>query len=281
MINNSKYALTYDLNVLYCKDLSNAEICKIWDFHKLEFVPFDGDLVELNNGFEFPAEYLTTVINKILGGKVGYELPEKDMLWIQNFEALLKEDKSIITNRELAFNYFILKLSLLGFASEMAKNIIIHYYTNIINDKKVAHPQEFLNNINMALSQKTFWVKYDLQKEELVEYNYIRSFLAARYKIGYTFTFDIRLRQEYLDLCKNGVALALVKYNQTSSYLVKNTTNPNTQMRLILDIYKKIIWGLIIKAYADMNRPFDNVIAKNLVKDLTSTAQEFLSKYKF
>lgn len=280
MIKNSKYTLTYDLRILYCPNLSLREHCKILNFDTLEFEPFDGNIEELDNGYELPAESLKNVSDRILLGQIGYELPEKEMKWIQDFESLLKNDISLITNRELAFNYFILKLSLLGFSSEMAKNIVIHYYSNIINNIKVAHPQSFLKEINRVLANKNFWVKYDLQNPELMEYKYIKDFLKARYTIGYTFTFDIRLRQEYLDICKNGVAVALINYNKTPSYLVQRTANPTELMRLLEGIYKKIIWGLIVKAYADLNRPIDEVIAKNLVKDLTSTMKEFLSKYK-
>lgn len=273
----SKYILTYDLKILYCPNIQIKSACKELNLLSHEFTQFEGKETDIDTGFEIAANNVKNISDKILLGKVGNELPEKEMQWIQDYEQLLREDVSIITNRELAFNYLILKLALIGFPLEMAKNIVVHYYSNIINKYDVPHPQIFLNEINNVLKNKTFWVKFDLQKEEVAEYLFIKKVLKARDRIGYTFSFDELFRAEYLNIASNGVATALIKYNQQPSYLVTHKLSLNEQMPLVLNVYKKIIWGLIVKAYTELGKPMDDIIAKGIVKDMTNTLKLYMT----
>ncbi len=173
----SKYVLTYDLKILYCPNVQLKNICKELNLMTYEFSQFEGKESDIDNGYEIAANTVKGIADKIIMGKVGNELPEKEMKWIQDYEKLLREDISLITNRELTFNYLILKLALAGFSLDVAKNIVVHYYTNIIHQHDVPHPQIFLNEINNVLKNKTFWVKFDLQKEEISEYLFIKKVL--------------------------------------------------------------------------------------------------------
>lgn len=273
----SKYVLTYDLKILYCPNIQLKNICKELNLMTYEFSQFEGKESAIDNGYEIAANTVKNIADKIIMGKVGNELPEKEMKWIQDYERLLREDLSLITNRELTFNYLILKLALAGFSLDVAKNIVVHYYTNIINQNDVPHPQIFLNEINNVLKNKTFWVKFDLQKEEVSEYLFIKKVLKARERIGYTFSFDELFRTEYLNLASDGVATSLIKYNQQPSYLVTHKMSLNEQMPLVLSVYKKIIWGLIVKAYTEMGKPVDELIAKGLVKDMTNILKLYMT----
>lgn len=273
----SKYVLTYDLKILYCPNIQLKNICKELNLMTYEFSQFEGKESAIDNGYEIAANTVKNIADKIIMGKVGNELPEKEMKWIQDYERLLREDLSLITNRELTFNYLILKLALAGFSLDVAKNIVVHYYTNIINQNDVPHPQIFLNEINNVLKNKTFWVKFDLQKEEISEYLFIKKVLKARERIGYTFSFDELFRTEYLNLASDGVATSLIKYNQQPSYLVTHKMSLNEQMPLVLSVYKKIIWGLIVKAYTEMGKPVDELIAKGLVKDMTNILKLYMT----
>lgn len=272
----SKYVLTYDLKILYCPNMQIRTACKELNLMTHEFSQFEGNLAALDNGFEIAASSVKNISDNILLGKVGNELPEREMKWIQDYEALLREDISYITNRELAFNYFILKLALAGFSLDMAKNIVVNYYTKIIHKMEVPHPQIFLNEINNVLKRKIYWVKYDLRHAEEAEYKFIKKVLRARDKIGYTFSFDELFRAEYLNVIDDGVARALIEYNQTPSYLVTKKLSLNEQMLLVLNVYKRIIWGLLVKAYQDTGRNIDEVIAKGIVKDMTNTLKLYL-----
>ena len=273
----SKYVLTYDLKILYCPNMQIKNVCKELNLLTYEFSQYEGKESAIDNGYEIAANMVKGIADKIIMGKVGNELPEKEMKWIQDFERLLRDDISLITNRELTFNYLILKLALAGFSLDVAKNIVVAYYSNIINKNEVPHPQVFLNEINNVLKNKTFWVKFDLQKEEITEYLFIKKVLKARDRIGYTFSFDELFRNEYLNLAGDGVATALIKYNQQPSYLVTHKLSLNEQMPLVLSVYKKIIWGLIVKAYTEMGRPVDEIIAKGLIKDMTNTLKLYMT----
>ena len=71
-------------------------------------------------------------------------------------EELLKKDISLILNKDISYNYFVLKLQLLGFEEQMAKDIVYHYYKQLEQKQEVAHPQVFLKKINTLLRQKYF-----------------------------------------------------------------------------------------------------------------------------
>ena len=50
----------------------------------------------------------------------------------------------------------------------------------------------------------------------------------------------------------------------------------NDQMLLVLNVYKRIIWGLLVRAYQETGRQIDEVIAKGIVKDMTNTLKLYM-----
>ena len=74
-------------------------------------IPNNGNISILTNSYQLNNDEVEDIIQNVLMGEIGDELPDENMQWIINFENLLKDDPSLITNRELTFNYFILKTS--------------------------------------------------------------------------------------------------------------------------------------------------------------------------
>lgn len=274
---DSGFFLTYDLKILYCPNLQLTNVCKELNVDTHAFSQFDGNSAILSNSYKLDNDEVEDIISNVLTGKIGDELPEENMNWIINFENLLKEDPSLITNRDLAFNYFILKFILMGFKPEKAKDIVVNYYEHIIREENVPHPQILLNQINKFLNYKQFWVKYDIKNEKIKEFKMMKKIIKTKKEMGYQFKFEAFFKQEYLELIKYSFVPKLIEFNQTESYLVKEKIDLNTLVPFITQVYQEILLGIIYRIYESDNMQYDETFVNNLLKEMTSVLKLYLT----
>ena len=274
---DSGFFLTYDLKILYCPNLQIANTCKELNMMTQNFIQFDGNLNVLNNSYKLNAEEVQSIVKNIFIGQIGDELPKENMNWIIEYEELLKQDPSIITNRDLTFNYFILKFILMGFSPDKAKDIVVNYYEHIIKEDDVPHPQILLNQINKFLTYKKFWVKFDIKNEKLKEFKMMKKIMKAKEELGYNFNFESLFKQEYLGLITYSFVPQLIKFNQTESYLVKEKIDLNTQIPYVTQVYQEILLGIIYRICETDNKPYDEPFVNNLLKEMTSVLKLYLT----
>ena len=67
----SKSVLTYDLKILYCPNMQIKSACKELNLMTHEFSQFEGNLADLDNGYEIVASIVKNIADNILLGKVG------------------------------------------------------------------------------------------------------------------------------------------------------------------------------------------------------------------
>lgn len=276
-MNDSGFFLTYDLKILYCPNLQLANNCKELNIETRTFSQFDGNMSILANSYTLQKDEVEDIIQNVLMGEIGDELPKENMNWIIDFENLLKEDPSLITNRDLAFNYFILKLILMGFSQDKAKDIIINYYEHIIREENVPHPQLLLNEINKYLEYKKFWVKFDIKAEKLKEFKMMKKIIKTKKELGYQFKFEPLFKQEYLDLISSSFVPKLIKFNQEKSYLVKKKVDLNALVPYVTQVYQEILLGIIYRICENDNFPYDETFFNNLLKEMTSVLKLYLT----
>lgn len=245
----SKYVLTYELKILYCQDIDLNFSCKELNLSTLQFHLYDGNKKDLNTGFELNPEEINNIAQEILMGKTGYVLSDKKMEWLEKFETLLKSNMKLLLNKNVAYTYFILKLQLLGFSEEVAKDIVSNYYTNIENNQKVVHQQIFLKNINKYLKEKIFWVPNNLEKEELKEYQFLEKVINSKLEMMYKFSFDQLYREQYLFLLKTGIFNTFINYNLYPSYLIRQKHAVIDLIPYMFTEYEKIITKLMTDIY--------------------------------
>ncbi len=274
---DSGYFLTYDLKILFCPNLQLSTTCKEINVDTHLFSQFDGSVDAVLNAYPIDKDDVNPMINNILTGPIGDELPQAQMDWIITFENLLKEDASIITNRDLAFNYFILKFILMGFSPDFAKDLVINYYEHIIRDENVPHPQVLLNQINKFLTYKKFWVKADLRNEKMREFKMMKKIMKAKKEMDYKFNFDLYCKKEYLELIRHSIVPVLIKFNQKESYLVKEKIDLNSAIPYVTQVYQEILLGIINKICELDNIPFDEPFVNNLLKEMTGTVKLYLT----
>lgn len=278
---DSGYFLTYDLKILYCPSMQIANICKELNVDTKAFTPFDGNMAILADSYKLNKEDVENIVDNVLTGKIGEELPTENMNWLITFENLLKDDPSLITNRELAFNYFILKFVLMGFSADMAKDIVVTYYEHIIREDDVPHPQILLNQINKFLTYKKFWIKYNLKDEKLKEFKMMKKIIKTKQelenKINRNFNFDQMFKKEYLEVIGYSFVPVLIKFNQTEGYLVKEKSDLNTLIPYVTQVYQEIILGIIYKICDIDEIAYDEVFFSNLIKEMTSVVKLYLT----
>lgn len=274
---DSGYFLTYDLKILFCPNIQLSTTCKEINVDTHLFSQFDGSVDTVLNAYPIDKDDVNPMINNVLTGKIGDELPQAQMDWIITFENLLKEDASIITNRDLAFNYFILKFILMGFSPDFAKDLVINYYEHIIRDENVPHPQVLLNQINKFLAYKKFWVKCDIRTEKMREFKMMKKIMKAKKEMDYKFNFDLYCKKEYLELIRHSIVPVLIKFNQKESYLVREKLDLNSAIPYVTQVYQEILLGIINKICEMDNIPFDEPFVNNLLKEMTGTVKLYLT----
>lgn len=273
---DSGYFLTYDLKILFCPNIQLSTTCKEINVDTHMFTQFDGSIDAVMNAYPIDKDDVNPMINNILTGKIGDELPQEQMDWIQTFEDLLKEDASLITNRDLAFNYFILKFILMGFSPDFAKDLVINYYEHIIREENVPHPQILLNQINRFLAYKKFWVKNNIRDEKLREFKMMKKILRAKQEMDYKFKFEY-CKKEYLELVRHSIVPVLIKFNQQESYLVKEKLDLNTTIPYVTQVYQEILLGIINRICQTDGIPYDESFINSLLKDMTGTVKLYLT----
>lgn len=248
---NNKYVLTYDLKILYSPDIDLSNTCKELDLKTLQFRLYDGEKDSLKNGYELDPNEVNTIASNILMGKIGYELPLKKMEWLEKFEKLLKENMKLILEKKLAYTYFILKLQLIGFSEEVAKDFVTSYYESLNYEQNVAHPQVLLKNINKFLKEKMLWIPNNLDRETDLEYHFLEKVIYSKQEKMYKFSFDQMYQEEYLLLCKNGLVEKIFQYNMYPSYLVRKKYKIIDLIPYVFSEYEKIIKTLMSEIYTN------------------------------
>ena len=274
-----KYVLTYELRILYCPDVQLNLMCKEFNLSNFQFTLFDGDRSDLETGFELYPNEINTIASDILMGKIGYELSQKQMNWLEKYEEKLKDDISLILNKKVTYNYFILKLRLLGFKEEIAKEMVSNYYRMIESNKKVQHPQIFLKNINKFLSKKIFWVTNNLEKEKNIEYTFFEKVIESKFELGYKFSFDQLYKEQYLNMEKNGIVNTLLQFTQKPSYLVRKKYQVTNLVPYVTKVYKNILKQIITDIYAKYHLIPNESFIDDITKQIIAAARLYISLY--
>jgi len=274
---NSEYVLTYDLKILYCADTQLSSSCKELDLISFNFFQSDYSIEDLNCGFTLHSNEIETIAKKILNGKVGNELKKQDMDWIVKYENMLRKDMSILLNKQITYNYFVLKLRLLGFPEKFAREMMSEYYTKIDKGLKVPHQQILLRNINKFLSEKLVWIKSNLKAELKLEKDFFEKVIKNKFDLEYRFSFENKYKNDYLKLCENGIIRSLIIYNQTPSLLVRKKHNVSNLIPYILDVYLEEIKNILEEIYEKKGLPPNDAFISDLLKQVESYAKLYIT----
>lgn len=239
-----KYVLTFDFRIIYCKNINLKIGLKELNFDNFSFIPYDEDPSVIDYGYEVNTNDVQYIINTVFNSKIGYQLQNKEMLWLETFENKLKKDSNILNNKKLTFNYLILKLLLIGFSEEMAIDIIKRYYESIEENLEVPNIINVINKVNEFINKKQYWVSNTIYENQATEINFLTKVLSAKRISKFNFDFN-DYKDEYFRLCYNSLIMDNYNYNSKHSYLVTNPKNLNAQKEYLLQIYSSTIGMLL------------------------------------
>lgn len=273
----SKYYLTFDLRILYCPNPKLALSCKELNQESLEFTYYEDDLDILDTSYELEADNIDVLVKKILNGEIGTELPLKEMNWIKLFESELKRNECLLNNDNLMFNYLVLKFRLLGFNDDFAKDIVLTYFKYKRENRYIPSLKNFIKCIDKKLSNKVFWICNDLQNEENIEYEFLKTVLSNKSKLHNKFDFNI-FKDQYLKVCEKSFIPKIIKFNETPSYLIKSPMDISDQKHYLMIVYNmnisRIIHYLIDNEYKNLAQ--DERFIRILINDMSSILRLYL-----
>lgn len=272
-----KYFLTFDFRILYSPNINLGLLCKELDVNSLEFVRFDGDINELKYYYEIQPEKIDVLVKNILTGEIGTELNSKEMYWLELFEDELTNNKDLISDNKLTFNYLILKLKLLGFDDREAEEIITNYYKHLLSGIDILTVEELVSIINRKMKKKKFWVCNDLSDEKEIELEFIKKVLNKKIELSHNFDFDV-FRNEYLEICKKSFINKIYKFNSNYSYLISNPLSLVEQKQYLISIHKSHIAGILqylIQEYKYLSN--DTIFFNMLIEEMSNVLKLYLS----
>lgn len=273
-----KYVLTFDFRIIYCKNINLKIGLKELNFDNFSFIPYDEDPSVIDYGYEVNTNDVQYIINTVFNSKIGYQLQNKEMLWLETFENKLKIDSNILNNKKLTFNYLILKLLLIGFSEEMAIDIIRKYYESIEENLEVPNIINVINKINEFINKKQYWVRNTIYENQATEINFLTKVLNAKRISKFNFDFN-DYKDEYFKLCYNSLIMDNYNYNSKHSYLVTNPKNLNTQKEYLLQIYSSTI-GMLLNHLIEtefMDFYSEDRFINTLVLEMKKVIDTFLS----
>lgn len=239
-----KYVLTFDFRIIYCKNINLRVGLKELNFDNLSFVPYNEDSSVIDYGYEVATNDVQYIINTVFNSKIGYQLQNKEMLWLEAFEKKLRINPNILNNEKLTFNYLILKLLLIGFSEEMAIDIIKKYYESIRSNIIVPNINNMIDKINEFIAKKEYWVSNNIYENQSAEINFLTKILNVKRASKFNFDFT-DYKDEYFTLCYNSLIMDNYKYNSEYSYLVDKPKKLNAQKEYLLQIYSSTIGMLL------------------------------------
>ncbi|MCC0728437.1 hypothetical protein KGF51_18785 [Clostridioides sp. ZZV14-6045] len=243
--NESEYFLTFDLDILYCPNKELKLSCKKLNLQNLVFENYSGNIDNIDNNYKLKAKDVNIIVNKVIKNEIGTELDYEDMSWIKEFEStFVINNKLAISEEKIIFNYFILKLMLLGFSQDMAKDIAVAYKLSIEKNCTSIDFLSFINALDIKIKNKKFWVNFNMNHEKDLECEFINMMFTYKEKLENRFDFTM-FKDNYLDVCKKSIVKKMYDFNSKGSYLVKNPLNIEKQEKYLLHEYKSTIAGVI------------------------------------
>ncbi|CCL32385.1 TPA: hypothetical protein UL242_002418 [Clostridioides difficile] len=241
----SEYFLTFDLDILYCPNKELKLSCKKLNLQNLVFENYSGNIDNIDSNYKIKAKDVNAIVNKVFKNEIGTELAHEDMSWIKEFETTFVINNKLTSSEEkIIFNYFILKLMLLGFSQDMAKDIVVSYKLSIEKNCTSIDFLSFINALDMKLKNKKFWVNFNMSYEKDLECEFINMMFTYKEKLENRFDFTV-FKDNYLNVCKKSIVKKMYDFNSKSSYLVKNPLSIEKQEKYLLYEYKSTIAGVI------------------------------------
>lgn len=278
---NSKYMLSFDFRIFYCPETFLIGACKELNFNTLKFEPYKGDKELILYAYEIDVSEINSLVKSILLGKISYQLSDKNLLWLKEFESNLNKYPELFNKEKYMFNYLILKIMLMGFSQGKALDIAKKYFEYKRNDITVLDIKSVIKSIDEIIESKEYWITNKIYEYESKEMDFLDKVFRSKIELGYNFDYRY-LEAEYIEICNNSFAKENYILNKSTTYPIKKSKNLEEQSTYILQSYEAVIVGMINSLINEKYRRFQNDqrFLTGLISDMKNTLSITMSLWK-
>lgn len=231
------FFFTYDLQIGFYKKLQVINTTKIYDFEKKKFYDYGKSDNPFQTSFHPRQEQVQNILNVLTNKDYAIILKDNDMIWYKQVVDLYTKDSDlIISQKEILYNFLILKCKLCGFSEEFSISFIRHLFylkksENI--DLKIT-----INRLDNIINIKKIWVPYIIHNDCQKEREFLTKVVEKKQKEGFNFNFTASFGKEYLGICNNSFIMHTYLYNKQSNFFNKEGLSLENQMNILLKIYE-------------------------------------------
>lgn len=241
---NSKYLLSNDFKILYLPNTELKLSCKEFDFKVMNFKNYEGDIKFLDYYYEVDKDFLNDLMDKLLQGEIGIELDKKEMDLLVKIEDILHKKREMSNNKQIMFNYCVLKMKLAGFPEKVALSFVKNQFFNESNVKGYPNELVLVDNINLLLKKRKFWINKDSLNYLEIDKSFIKTIFDYKIKLKSAFSFSM-FKSQYVGVLKDSFVPKLIKFNETKSYLIDKPIKLEVQKKHLYNSFKYVITNLI------------------------------------
>lgn len=240
MPNNTKqhiFFLTYDLQLGFYKRLQVINTTKLYDYEHMRFYDYDKTDNPFLSSFHPEQEYVQTILTVITNHDYSIMLKPDDMQWYKEVSQLYKEDKELVINqREIFYNFLILKCKLCGFSDDFSIAFIRHLF-NLQKTEKI-DLSITVQKLDEIIDTKKIWVPYIIYEDCLIEKDFLVKAVKKRIDEAFDFNFDNSFGKEYIAICNNSFVKHTYEYNKTPNFFHDNGLSFDEQYKILLHLYE-------------------------------------------
>lgn len=269
---NSKYLLSFDFRIFYCPETFFIGACKELNFNTLKFEPYTGNKELVLYAYEINVSEINSIVKSILLSKISYQLSEKNIIWIKEFESNLSKFPELWDKEKYMFNYFILKIMLMGFSQGKALDIAKKYFEYKRKDSPILELKRVIKAVNEIIDSKEYWITNKVYEYEPMEMKFIERIFKSKIELGYNFDYRY-FEADYIEICNNSFSKENYLLNSSKMYPIKKVKSFDEQAPYILQSYEAVIVGIINSLIAEKYKRFqhEQKFLTSLLSDMKNT----------
>lgn len=234
-MNENKFYIDFCLNI-YSKPV-------IWDGEVKKYNPQTGYFEEISNNdknfiknaIEIDLDVARDVITNTFHSLYGYCLNFNDEKWLEKYEIEKEKRSDLKTDKNLIFNYLVLKASIAGVPDYISTQLYAHFLNPSDDSNYSQTLNDIINVLDSYKKQKKYWVPI-LDDKYKKEFSIIDDIMLKR--ISST-NFDFKFFEaRYLKICNDGYLKDIAFFNITKNKYSNNIYEMKDLVEPLLKFYK-------------------------------------------
>lgn len=247
------FFLTYDFQIGFYKKIQVINTTKLYDHKKKAFVDYLGGDNPFLTSYKPQQKDVQKILDILSNDDYSITLKDKDMKWYKEVYHLYKENKNIILNeKEILYNFLILKCKLAGFKEEFSIRFIRHLFG--LKKSENINLETTIDRLDGFIDGKKIWVPYSLYDDLNEENEILYRIVKQKQKETFNFNFNVSFSREYLELTQNSFIRHTYEYNRVPNFFHDTGKDLKEQYDILLKIYEFFIRQSLINIFQSNQR---------------------------